>query len=269
MKLCGLGPNPIDCGITNGRGKPTPRAGIAYRLSDTMVIRAGFGMTNDPINYANFQRLNYPDLLQTTLISPNSFSYSTTLRQGFPTFVNPDLRSGIVPLPGTLSLISFNNDNLVRGYIESWNATVEKRFRGWIGSAGYVATRSVDQLAELDQNWSPIGGGTAGQILNQKFGRTASTLMMGTLGTAKYDSLQARIEHRLSGGFQISAGYTYAHGRGYTGETSGSTVNVGIPYLYHFNYGSLSRDIRHNFNASWLWLIEPGYPAQLQCKLDC
>ncbi len=252
MKLCGLGSNSGDCGITNGKGRPTPRAGIAYRLNDTMVIRAGYGMTNDPANYANFQRLNYPDLSQQVLNAPNGFGYAVKLRTGFPAAVAPNLSSGVIPVAGNLSLITFDNNNLVRGYIQSWNFTVEKQFKSWIGSAGYVATRSVDQLAELDQNWSPIGTGSAGQILNQKFGRTASTYMLGTLGTAKYDSLQARVEHRLANGFHLAAGYTYAHGRGYTGETSGSTLNIGVPYLYNFNYGSLSRDIRQNLQISWI-----------------
>jgi hypothetical protein len=257
MSLCGLGPNPIDCGITNGKGRPTPRAGIAYRLTDSTVIRAGYGMTNDPINFANFVRLNYPDLVHVVLNAPNAFSYATTLRHGFPAVIPPDLTPGIVPVASNLSLAAtYDNNNLVRGYIQSWNLTVEKRFLGWIGSAGYVATRSTDQLALLDQNWSPIGGGTAGQVLNRKFGRTAATPMLGTLGTAKYDSLQARAEHRFASGFQITAGYTYSHARGYTGETSGATLTgggqIGIPSAYRLNYSDLSRDIRHNFNTSWI-----------------
>src|SRR5258706_8073503 len=120
MKLCGLGPNPIDCGVTNGKGRPTPRAGIAYRLNNTMVIRAGYGMTNDPINYANFQRLNYPDLSQQVLTSTGN-GYAMTLRQGFPPAVAPNLSSGVIPVAGNLRLITFDNDNLVRGYIQSWN----------------------------------------------------------------------------------------------------------------------------------------------------
>jgi hypothetical protein len=75
---------------------------------------------------------------------------------------------------------------------------------------------------------------------------------MGTLGTAKYDSLQAHTEHRFSGGYQISVGYTYAHGRGYTGESSGAVPYVGLPYAYGKNYGNLSRDIRHNLQATWI-----------------
>ena len=251
MILCGLGSNPIDCGIDKGKGRPTPRAGIAYRLNDTMVIRAGYGMTNDPSNYANFQRLNYPDLSQQVFNSA-AFGYALTLRQGFPIPVLPDLSKGVIPVPNNQSLITFDNNNLVRGYIQSWNFTVEKQFKSWIASAGYVATRSVDQLAQLDQNWAPIGGGTAGEVLNKKFGRSAPTYLLATLGTAKYDSLQARVEHRLKNGFHVAAGYTYAHGRGYTGESSGATPNIGIPSLYDFNYGALTRDIRHNLNITWI-----------------
>jgi hypothetical protein len=252
VDLCGLGPNPIDCGISNGRGHPAPRAGIAYRLSETTVIRAGYGLTNDPINFANFVRLNYPDVVNVVLNAPNSLSYATTLRQGFPAIPKPDLSSGFSNVAGNVNLITFDKNNLVRGYLQSWNFTVEKRLGGWIGSAGYVATRSVDQLAQMDQNWSPIGTGTAGEVLNQKFGRTAPTSLMGTLGTAKYDSLQMRLEHRFAAGYQFGAGYTYAHGRGFTGETSGAVPTVGLPYAYRLNYGSLSRDIRHNLQATWI-----------------
>ena len=252
MKLCGLGPNPIDCGITNGKGRPTPRAGIAYRLNDTMVIRAGYGMTNDPANYANFQRLNYPDLSQQVLNAPNSFSSAVSLRTGFPVAVAPNLSSGVIPVAGNLSLITFDNNNLVRGYIQSWNFTLEKQFKSWIASAGYVATRSVDQLAELDQNWSPIGTGAAGQILNKKFGRTASTYMLGTLGTAKYDSLQARVEHRLANGFHVAAGYTYSHGRG-------------------LHWGNLRSDPQHRNSLPLqfqLWGAVPRHPAELEYYVD-
>ena len=264
MLLCGLGPNPIDCGINKGKGGPAPRAGLAYRISDSTVLRAGYGITWDPINLSNFQRLNYPDLLQISLNRPNGFSWATTLRQGFPEIVQPDLKSGILPVAGNLSIITIDNNNLVRGYIQSWNLTAERRFGGWVGSAGYVATRTTDQLHQLEANWSPIGTGTAGQVLNRKFGRTAATRFLGTLGTSKYDSLQARLEHRFSSGSQVIMGYTWAHGRGYSAETSGAgpgpsaTVTVGLPAYYQFNYGDLNRDIRHNLQVTAIFELPFG-----------
>src|SRR5213593_3713952 len=268
MLLCGLGPNPIDCGINKGKGGPAPRAGLAYRITESTVIRAGYGMTWDPINLSNFQRLNYPDLVQISLNRPNGFSWATTLRQGFPDIVQPDLKSGILPVASTLSVITLDNNNLVRGYIQSWNLTAERRFGGWVGSAGYVATRTTDQLHQLDANWSPIGTGTAGQVLNRKFGRTAATRFYGTLGTSKYDSLQTRLEHRFSTGYQVVIGYTWAHGRGYSAETSGAipgagtisgiTATVGLPAYYRLNYGDLNRDIRHNFQTTGIFELPFG-----------
>jgi hypothetical protein len=250
MLLCGLGPNPIDCGVNNGGGGIAPRAGIAYRLSDSTVLRAGYGITWDPINLSNFQRLNYPDLIQIALNRPNGFSWGTTLRQGFQDIVQPVLTSGILPVAPSLSIITIDNNNLVRSYIQSWNITAEKRLGGWIASAAYVATRTTDQLELLEANWSPINGGTAGQVLTVKSGRTAATKYLGTMGTAKYDSLQTRLEHRFSHGYQISVGYTWAHGRGFSGETSGATPDVALPDYYHLNYGDLSRDTRQNFQAT-------------------
>jgi len=49
--LCGVGSTPSDCGVDAGVHKVVPRAGLAYRLTDDMVIRAGYGITNDPFNW--------------------------------------------------------------------------------------------------------------------------------------------------------------------------------------------------------------------------
>src|SRR5260370_31814667 len=89
--------------MTKDKSRFAPRAGVAYRLTDSTVIRAGYGLTNDPTNYgANTgNRQNYPDILATTLNSPNSFSYATTLRQGVPAAVQPIVSSLPVPPPPT------------------------------------------------------------------------------------------------------------------------------------------------------------------------
>jgi hypothetical protein len=101
----------------------------------------------------------------------------------------------------------------------------------------------------LEQNWSPIGGGSAGRQLAAKFGRTAATSLMGSLGTAKYDSLQVRVARRFSGGYQMRLGYTWGHSRGYTSESSFSDTRIDIPEFYDLNYGRTSQDIRHNLQV--------------------
>ena len=60
-------------------------------------------------------------------------------------------------------MTTYDNANYVRGYIQTWNFTVEQRMHEWVASAGYVASRAVDAQANLQMNWSPINGGAAGR----------------------------------------------------------------------------------------------------------
>jgi hypothetical protein len=242
MVICGVGGNPENCGITKDTHRFAPRAGIAFRLTDSTVIRAGYGLTNDPTNYGASlgNRQNYPDILATTLISPNSFSYATTLRQGVPQAVQPDFSSGRVSLPLTAGAFTVDNRNYVRGYVQSWNFTIEQRLKGWTASAAYVASRSVDPVPSsgLNLNWSPIGTGTAGQVLNVLAKRTAITNTIGTEGTNKFDSLQARAQRQFSHGVQFAANYTFAKAEAYSSQ-------VAIPAYFRLNYGAASGIAHH------------------------
>ncbi len=239
--ICGLGPNPADCGITKDRQRFVPRLGVAYRLTGSTVIRAGYGIATDPI--LTVRRENYPDLMAQVLVAPNTFSYATTLRQGLPPVPAPDLSSGIVSVPSNVAVTSYDNNNYVRGYIQSWNFTVEQRVKNWLASAGYVATRAVDPQLSMQQNWSPIGTSTAGQLLNPRLGRTAASLLIGTMGTHKYDSLQVRAQGRFSG-YQFTMGYTFGKALGY-----GTTVSI-PDYYRSKNYGPLTNDISHNLQLT-------------------
>jgi hypothetical protein len=245
MVICGVGGSPKDCGISKDTNRFAPRAGIAFRLTESTVIRAGYGLTNDPTNLGGNlgNRQNYPDILATTINAPNTFSYATTLRQGLPTVVAPNISSGTVSLPLTAGVFTVDNNNYVRGYVQSWNLTVEQRIKGWTASAAYVATRSVDPISALNQNWSPIGTGSAGQILNVLNKRTAITNTIGTMGTNKYDSLQMRAEHRFSSGYQVSATYTFAKGLGYSSQ-------VAIPAYYRLNYGNMNGIARNTLGLT-------------------
>ena len=109
-----------------------------------------------------------------------------------------------------------------------------------------MATRSIRQTAFLDANWADLGKGNAGQQLVQRFGRNAATTFIGHLGTAKYDSLQARLQRRFRGGYQMQLSYTWAHSLGYTAENSTSAPRVNHPAYWDKNYGPTPLDIRHN-----------------------
>ncbi|MCP5113785.1 MAG: TonB-dependent receptor, partial [bacterium] len=248
MLVCGIGSVPRNCDLPQSKKLFAPRVGIAWRMSDTFVMRAGYGITYDPFNLGRDLRGNLPTQFSQKLAVPNSRSYSTTLEDGFPD-IPPIPVEERIPMPKNAN-VATADENYRRGYIQSWNFTLEKQFGDWIGSAGYVATRSVRQSARLEQNWSPIGTGSGGRVLRKLTGRTANTLVWGVLGTPKYDALQMRMTRRSAGGHQFSLAYTWSHGRGYTSESSTAQPRVRHPLYYDRNYGSLNQDRRHNMVIS-------------------
>ena len=253
MVICGVGTTPHDCGINQNKLGIVPRLGVSYRIGNSMVIRAGLGVSTDPINIfalAN-RRLNYPYILGQILLPPNSFSYATTLRQGIPTPPTPDLSTGKVPVPGTAGLFDFDPGNYKRGYIQTYNLTIEQRIKdSWTASVAYAGSRQIDPMTSLEENWSPIGSGTGGLQLNTPgINRTASTPLLGVMGTSRYDSLQGRSQARFSG-VTLSVGYTFSKNLGFL-IPSAVQGGAALPWLYRSkNYGPTPFDITNNFQMT-------------------
>jgi hypothetical protein len=254
--LCGLGSTPDNCGLPQSKKLVAPRLGLAWRATDTLVVRAGYGITYDPFSLARDLRANYPIQFVLNLPSDTTRSYATTLDEGLPpTPVVAEQER--LPLPLTAAFLTAD-DNFHRGYVQSWNLTLEKQLGSWVGSAGYVATRSIRQTSFIDANWGDLGAGNAGRVLVRKFNRAATTQYIGHLGTAKYDSLQARLQRQFKGGYQVQFSYTWGHSLGYTGENSTATPRVNHPAYWDKNYGSTPLDIRHNAVASGVFELPFG-----------
>ena len=248
MLVCGLGSVPRDCGLPQSKTQFAPRVGIAWRAADTFVVRAGYGLTYDPFNLGRDLRGNLPTQFSQRLPSPNNYSWSTTLDDGFPA-IPPIPTDDRIAMPLNAN-VATADDNYKRGYIQSWNFTLEKQFGDWIASAGYVATRSTRQSSRIEANWSDLGTGNGGRQLRLRYGRNANTLFWGSLGTPKYDSLQVKVTRRSRVGHTLNIAYTWGHGRGYTAEGSTAQPRVRHPAYYRLNYGSLNQDIRHNLVIS-------------------
>ena len=254
--LCGLGSTPDNCGLPQSKKLVAPRLGLAWRATDTFVVRAGYGITYDPFSLARDLRANYPIQFVQNLPANDTRSFATTLDQGLP--ATPVVaEQERLPLPLTAAFLTAD-ENFNRGYVQSWNLTLEKQFGSWVGSAGYVATRSIRQTSFIDANWADLGTGNAGRALVRKFGRNATTQYIGHLGTAKYDSLQARIQRQFNAGYQVQFSYTWGHSLGYTGENSVATPRVNHPGYWDKNYGSTPLDVRHNAVASGVFELPFG-----------
>ena len=174
--LGGLGGNPENAGIDSGVGFFAPRLGIAYRVTDSMVIRTGAGLTSDP-DSQRFLRDAYPEDLApsysgtatgTIAIDPASGS-ALPLTVGIPLQTPPNLSSGFVSLP-----VSGSTNTLPatyrRGYIESWNLFIQQDLGNkFVMTIGYVGTHQVRQLFGYSLNAAPLPDGTTICMANGQY----------------------------------------------------------------------------------------------------
>ena len=120
---------------------------------------------------------------------------------GIPSICCPDISSGRVPLPGVAETgYPRANEQLRRGYIQSWNLIVERRLPvELVASLGYVGTASVSGFAFLDINASQIpGSGDEGRPLFAEFGRTTATREWDGRTHSTYHSLQPTLNRRFT-----------------------------------------------------------------------
>jgi hypothetical protein len=230
----GLGGVPDNAGITTSKKLFAPRVGLAYRLGQKSVIRAGFGISIDPNILGKPMKDDYPALVAQSFLGANSFQPFGPIAQGIPLFSGPNISSGTVQLPLTASDTTLQKGLFNRGYIESFNLTVQRELPGsFVVSAGYVGTRSIRQDTTLNINAAPPGGGVAGRPLDVRFGVSADEFYFLPFQTATYNALQTSLDRRFMDGLLVKMAYTWSKAIDYNDDNS----------ALFFNYPSaISRD---------------------------
>jgi hypothetical protein len=257
--ICGAGSVPGNCGAEISKKRFSPRVGIAWRATNSFVIRAGYGMTNDPYEAMELMRNNYPIMEPFGLQTVNKFTPATTLARGIPSLPPaPSLGNGVIDLPLNIGFAG-QPQNLHRGYIQSWNLTLQKELSwGFTAQAGYVATRSTRQLGFVDINAAQIPfTNLNSEPLYQKWGRTAATTFLEPLGTGHYDSLQASLQRRFSKGFMMNVNYTFGKAIGLVDASSG-TPNIQSLSFLRMNRAPTGYDRTHNIAITNIWDLPLG-----------
>src|SRR4029077_15504817 len=103
-----------------------PRIGLAYRATEKTVVRAGFRIPHDPYPISRPLRSPFPAVITDEYIQSNSFVPAGSLATGIPGVKFPDLTSGILDIPNTISTNSLLKGDFRRGYIESFNFTIQR-----------------------------------------------------------------------------------------------------------------------------------------------
>jgi hypothetical protein len=255
MLLCGIGDIPRDCGVKIPLANFSPKLGVAYRPTETLVVRAGFGVNYDPQPLSFVRNLLgvYPQSLGYGLPAPaNANIPAGLLKNGLPPEPQVDTQSGVIDIPLTTGFYS-PPDDYTMGYIQSWNLTIEKRlFWGFIGQAGYVGSRQKKILQTLNLNAGQVpGAGRDAQPYFQKFGRTADSNIIGNFGDNSYDSLQSTLVRGFANGVQFNASYTWSKAIGQCcDDLSDKNQAIQIPAYMHLNRSLTGYDRTHVFTFS-------------------
>jgi hypothetical protein len=275
-------------------GNLAPRVGLAYRFTESFVVRAGYGLTW--IEQAGittpFTTPLFPFIQTLGQQSLDNLNPAFVLSQG-PTVQrqepNPDSGLG-------QGVFGVQRDN-GSGYAQQWNLMLQKTVGdNWSFEAGYLGSKltrlgvpdvnlnqlTVEQLtlgSQLTQQVanpffgqipanSSLGGATIarGQLLRPYPKFTTVAMYRNNVGHSTYHSLQARVEKRFSRGLTFTGSYTFSRLIDDAGAVFDSAILTGPVANYQvadsFNK-RLEKDVStgnipHNFSSGFVYELRFG-----------
>jgi hypothetical protein len=126
MYIGGVGDVPRNLGVEVSKKLFAPRFGLAYRATDTFVVRAGYGISYDPYSLSRPLRTNHPILIELVVPSANSLRRQGSCGRN-PALV-PRAWSRVIPI-----LQCPRNPFRKKGLYQSWNLTLQKETIGLCG----------------------------------------------------------------------------------------------------------------------------------------
>ncbi len=296
--LGGIGSNPANLGVTTSKKLFAPRVGFAYQINNGTVVRAGFGISVDPLPLARPLRGFYPLTVGSNFAGingfasvgsfspaplppggsvlpscpPGTFNPGVCFTVGIPSVCCPDISSGTLPLPAQALERTVGPGELKRGYIESWNLVVERKLpANFFFSVGYVGTQTVHAFGDLNINASQPGTGQLGQPLNCKtanfttqtclvpaFGRTTDTLLFQGWLSANYHSLQTAITRQFSKGLMVKGAYTYSKAINWTDDDGWAGLDWNDPNILRRNRAQAGFNTPHIFQMAYVYELPLG-----------
>jgi hypothetical protein len=250
--LGGRGDVPEDLGLSVSKTLFAPRLGGVYRLNANSVIRSGYGITYNPLPFSRPLRGFYPLSIGAAYYADHPYGWQTTLEEGIPDVVGPDLSSGRLALTPDYLMRTPASD-LSRSRIHSWNIAFERRLPWDVSiDVAYVGTAKNDGFTDIDANASDVpGGGSASRPLASIRGNQ-SLLLWGRFARSRYHSLQVAINRPFKNGLLLKGAYTLSRAKNDVDEDGWSQLIWSAPSLRERNYALASYDRPHIFQMAFV-----------------
>ena len=258
IRVAGYGDIPQNLGVRTLWKNFNPRTGISWRLTDTNVLRAGYGVS--ALGLPSSWGQAYP-IRQVQQITPaNSFApTTTTLATGLPA-------PAFVPIPtnGILDATPLRSEALdvidldrTEGTLHSFNVAYQRTLPGgFTAEVAYVGNRGHDILAAYNMNAGlVIGADNAGRPLFAKYGRTADTSLPVPVRSA-YNSMQVKVDRRMRNGLSLTNSYTLSRAYGFANGDGAGTIST--PADWERGYQRTTFDSTHSFVSSFVYMLPWG-----------
>jgi hypothetical protein len=261
-----------------------PRFSFAWQpfgVSHSTVLRGGAGIFYDPLpgNLSLSFRANAPLFNQFTIIRNNLAPNETTslfkeaansnavFVEGFAS--GETLREIQAQIPQFFPPAFNNSSHFINSpQYQKWSLELQQALGpSTTLSVGYFGHHGIHLLIQNPSAnaWGfasfPAGLCTGQLVLPCADPRFSQVTELSSVAISNYDGMVASFQHRFGQGM-LQASYTYSHaldeasngGLGFS-FTSASSIYPQDPNNIRGSYGSAEFDVRHSFNASYVWQL--------------
>ena len=285
---------PVSATTTNGLISPdynnfAPRVGLAYKITNKLVLRSGYGIfyggqENGPFSNPS-PGFNPPFFVTQSFAPPCgqgianpavvdcSIPGLNQLSQGFPADALVDPNTPILYSISPKLRTPYNQQWHLGLQYELWpNAILDISYAGSRGlklftfyNGNQAVPATEPQFASLCNDPTanpPVTPLSCPTAPRRPFSAVDSSIAtFRSDGFSKYNSLQVKLEKQMSHGLQFQASYTYAHSLDNASSASLGSANQGDFRLQtnpSAEYGNSDFDVRHRFVFSSIYELPFG-----------
>ena len=259
LVVAGLDGNPSNLGMQTDDTNIAPRLGASYRVSETTVVRAGFGVSYVPF-VDNSYAYNYPIKTSTFYTITPTYGAALNPAGGVVNFVTgvPATPTAAFASNGTLTESAANGTvglanlyiplNFKNASVSSWNVAVQQALPGDMSlQIAYVANHGTRIDVAQNINVPSIYGQSAAyDPLNLAFGKTAAVTEYFLGFSTNYESLQAQLTRRFTRGLAFTSAVTWGKAQNYQPSPQDNALNFFAgPLRRNYNLADFDRTLNY------------------------
>lgn len=239
-----------------------PRMGLAYQLTrdGRTVVRAGFGGSFVEAGQGGGQLYkNLPFFFSQVISTDQNGRPPLRISDGLPAPEPPDINNQAALSSGSPNAWDFD---LKSTNAMQWSLGVQREvLADLLVDVAYVGTRTLGLIANVNVNQSAPGAGAQPprRPLFPINPRVENVTYRTNYGSAKYHSLQTRVERRMRGGLAAQVSYTWSKYLANAGNINGG--GNGPPQdaqCYRCEWGPAPDDRRHVLVLNHVWELPFG-----------